>query len=215
MQTTVNHHKYVGKNTSKHRPPGFHQALTHPSVWKADCGVAALAVPRYWWPLHPPALERGDSTRAVDIVSRSYDAPCWPKNKFTPFMAQEHTHLIFNNLQDGSERKSIETWSLLNISSSINSLVISNAIKKQSMLHLSIVLSQVRRHTELNALYFYPSQPYFHSCQKLTMVQPWLKSVVVAEYTLGRWERQRWDLVVDTITVSFQKWAEVRESAFF
>lgn len=39
--------------------------------------------------------------------------------------------------------------------------------------------------------------------------------MMVAEYSLGRWERQRWDLVVDAITVSFQKRAEVRESAFF
>lgn len=39
--------------------------------------------------------------------------------------------------------------------------------------------------------------------------------MVVAEYTLGRWERQWWDLVVDAVTVSLQKRAEVRESAFF
>ncbi len=34
-----------------------------------------------------------------------------------------------------------------------------------------------QQYNPLNALYFYPSQLHFHSCQKLNLVLPWLKSI--------------------------------------
>ncbi len=42
-------------------------------------------------------------------------------------------------------------------------------------LNIGFVVKQ--QYNPLNALYFSPSQPHFHSCQKWNMALPWLKSI--------------------------------------